>query len=183
MKKIASFLSLFLLTVSTLSAQSIYGTWRGMREADEEMSTWMYIAFIEEDNAFAMISQNTFANEDLSFEANIRGYGLFSFDGERLNMMLDGSKTTASLEEIVFSDEMQKLFRKDRTLKAKMQSEVQKTFSGTKRDLQNALNEKAEQFRHCKVVGLTPTKLIIQFGLDDDDPVEIFERDDDYALE
>ena len=82
MKKIISVLALFILCVSSMSAQSIYGTWRGMREADEEMSTWLYIAFIEEDNAFAMISQNTFANEDLSFEANIRGYGLFSFDGE-----------------------------------------------------------------------------------------------------
>lgn len=183
MKKIVSFISLFLLTMSTLSAQSIYGTWRGMREADEEMSTWLYIAFIEEDNAFAMISQNTFANEDLSFEANIRGYGLFSFDGEKLNMMLDGSKTTASLEEVEFSSEMQRLFKKDRTLKTKMQSEVQGMFRGVKKDLQDGLNEKAEQFRHCKVVGLTPTKLIIQFGLDDDDPVEIFERDDDYALE
>ncbi len=183
MKKIISVLALFILCVSSMSAQSIYGTWRGMREADEEMSTWLYIAFIEEDNAFAMISQNTFANEDLSFEANIRGYGLFSFDGEKLNMMLDGSKTTASLEEVEFSSEMQRLFKKDRALKTKMQSEVQGMFRGVKKDLQDGLNEKAEQFRHCKVVGLTPTKLIIQFGLDDDDPVEIFERDDDYALE
>ena len=76
-----------------------------------------------------------------------------------------------------------RLFKKDRALKTKMQSEVQGMFRGVKKDLQDGLNEKAEQFRHCKVVGLTPTKLIIQFGLDDDDPVEIFERDDDYALE
>ena len=183
MKKIISLVTVILLSVSSMSAQSIYGTWRGMREADEEMSSWLYIAFIEEDNAFAMISQNTFANEDLSFEANIRGYGLFSFDGEKLNMMLDGSKTTASLEDVTFSDEMEKKFRRDKALKATMQAEVQSIFRGAKKDLQDGLNEKAEQFRHCKVVGLTNTKLIIQFGLDDDDPVEIFERDDDFGLD
>jgi hypothetical protein len=183
MKKKILTLAVLLLCVSNMTAQSIYGTWRGMREANEEISSWMYIAFIEEDNSFAMISQNSFADETVSFDVNVRGYGLFSFDGEKLNMMLDGSKTQASLEEIVYSDELQKTFRQNRGLKATMEAEVQKTFRTTKKELENDLNEKAEQFRHCKVVGLTPTKLIIQFGLDDDDPVEIFERDDEFGLD
>ena len=183
MKKIISLVTVILLSVSSMSAQSIYGTWRGMREADEETSSWMYIAFIEEDNSFAMISQNSFADETVSFDVNVRGYGLFSFDGEKLNMMLDGSKTTASLEEVVYSDELKKRFRQNRGLKATMEAEVQKTFRSTKKELENELNEKAEQFRHCKVVGLTNTKLIIQFGLDDDDPIEVFERDDEFGLD
>ena len=183
MKKVISIITVLLLSLSSVSAQSIYGTWRGMREADEETSTWMYIAFIEHDNSFAMISQNSGADENVSFDINIRGYGLFSFDGEKLNMMLDGSTTTASLEEVVYSDELQKTFRKNRGMKATMEAEVQKTFRSTKKELENGLNEKAEQFRHCKVVGLTNTKLIIQFGLDDDDPVEVFERDDEFGLE
>ena len=100
MKKISIVLSLLILSVVNMSAQSLYHTWRGMRQADETLSSWVYIAFIDADNSFAIVSQSTFANEDCSFEINTRGYGMYSFDGERLNIMLNESETKSSLENI-----------------------------------------------------------------------------------
>ena len=183
MKKICSLVIVVLMAMSNMSAQTIYHTWRGMREADETSATWMYIAFIEEDNSFAMVQQASFANEDLSFEINTRAYGLFSFDGKRLNIMVNENETKASLEDIIFSDEIERQFKKDKNLRTVMNNEVRTIFKETKLELQKDLNEIAERFRHCKVVGLTSTKLILQMGLDDDDPIEVFERDDDFGLD
>ena len=103
-----------------MSAQSIYHTWRGMREADETTSSWLYIAFIDADNSFAMVQEASFADEDLSFDITTRAYGLFSFDGEKLNVMVNENETTSTLDDITFSDEMERQFKKNKALKANM---------------------------------------------------------------
>ena len=97
--------------------------------------------------------------------------------------MVNENETKASLEDIIFSDEIERQFKKDKNLRTVMNNEVRTIFKETKLELQKDLNEIAERFRHCKVVGLTSTKLILQMGLDDDDPIEVFERDDDFGLD
>ena len=82
MKKIISIITVLLLSLSSVSAQSIYGTWRGMREADEETSTWMYIAFIEHGNDLqVMLDGHIEVRNRLSLHA-LRGidhqYGTFT---------------------------------------------------------------------------------------------------------
>ena len=183
MKKIISLFAVILMSVSNLSAQSIYHTWRGMREADEMSSSWVYIAFIDADNSFAMIQEAYTADEDISCKITTRAYGLFSFDGERLNVMVNENETKATLDEISFSEELEKQFRKNKNLRASMNNQIRATFNENKDGFEQEINEVAERFRHCKVVGLTSTKLILQMGMDDDDPVEVFEKDDDFALE
>lgn len=183
MKKIFSLFVLIIMSVSNMSAQSIYHTWRGMREADETTSSWLYIAFIDADNSFAMVQEASFADEDLSFDITTRAYGLFSFDGEKLNVMVNENETTSTLDDITFSDEMERQFKKNKVLKANMNNQVRATFKQTKDDFEKDLNKIAERFRHCKVVGITSTKLILQMGTDDDAPIEVFEKDDDFALE
>ena len=119
-----------------MSAQSIYHTWRGMREADETTSSWLYIAFIDADNSFAMVQEASFADEDLSFDITTRAYGLFSFDGEKLNVMVNENETTSTLDDITFSDEMERQFKKNKALKANMNNQVRATFKQTKDDFE-----------------------------------------------
>lgn len=184
MKKLISLLVVIIMSVSNISAQSLYNIWRGFREADETTSTWTYIAFIEADNSFAMVQESFYADEDVSFDITTRAYGLFSFDGERLNVMVNENETEATLDDIRFSDELEKQFKKNKALKSSMNNQVRATFhQSTKDELEKGLNETANRFRHCKVLSITPTKLILQMGQDDDDPVEVFEKDDDFALE
>jgi len=183
MKKISIVLSLLILSVVNMSAQSLYHTWRGMRQADETLSSWVYIAFIDADNSFAIVSQSTFANEDCSFEINTRGYGMYSFDGERLNIMLNESETKSSLENIIYSDTMEKKFRRGELKKSDMNKEIQGVFMESKNDLEESINELGKQFRNCRVIRVTNTKLYLQMGPDDDDPLEIFDLDDEFALD
>ena len=183
MKKISIVLSLLILSVVNMSAQSLYHTWRGMRQADETLSSWVYIAFIDADNSFAIVSQSTFANEDCSFEINTRGYGMYSFDGERLNIMLNESETKSSLENIIYSDTMEKKFRRGELKKSDMNKEIKGVFMESKNDLEESINELGKQFRNCRVIRVTNTKLYLQMGPDDDDPLEIFDLDDEFALD
>ena len=97
--------------------------------------------------------------------------------------MVNENETTSTLDDITFSDEMERQFKKNKALKANMNNQVRATFKQTKDDFEKDLNKIAERFRHCKVVGITSTKLILQMGTDDDDPIEVFEKDDDFALE
>jgi len=180
MKKIISIFAFIILSISSMSAQSLYNTWRGMRMADETMSVWVYITFIRETSTFAIALEASFATEDFSFDVNTRGLGSFSYDGSRLNIMLDESMTKSTLENVIYSDTMERQFRRGELQRTDMNSQILRLFQQNKKPLEAALNELGGQFRNCRVLNITSQNLYLQMGLGDDAKIEEFDKDNDY---